>query len=89
MKVSPPTVTGVSSTTVTITMPSSIPFLANAIDIYLYTTGYVSIAVIPRTQTTYTVTGLTPLTTYSLAVAYQTEYDEGPRTNAVTVTTNL
>jgi hypothetical protein len=85
----PPTSVNINATSVTILMPVPIPSQAKAIDIYLYTaaTGYVSIGVIPRAQTTYTVTGLTPLTTYSIAIAYQTDYDEEPRTNALTVTT--
>jgi hypothetical protein len=85
----PPTSVTVNATSVTIRMPVPIPSQAKAIDIYLYTpaTGYVSIAVIPSTQLTYSVTGLTPSTTYSIAVAYQTDYDEEPRTNALTVTT--
>jgi len=87
---SPPTVTGVTGTTITITIqtPSVIPPVTT-VNIYVYTpaTGYVSKGVVPWTQTSYTVTGLTPLTTYSIAVAFQTDYDEGPRSDVVTATT--
>jgi len=78
-----PTATGVFNTQIEISFPAAAAPI-KFIGIYL---DGVSHGITAATNTVYLITGLTESTAYSIRLTYLTDYDEGPKSPTLTVTT--